>query len=430
MAGTVLGVVDPKKKRNSKEKFLPRKRMRLLGKDGSPVHPNFYEFSSLVDSIGAEQVASAYDPKDMIKIGKAVMDFGHSSKQVRQAKKEAKEVDRKAALKFLGDLYKIYRQQLEAYKDILNLLVCCICLSSTDDFEVRNYYSARQPNKEEEEDVDPAKTQFVRLSKLPTGTSYPKDLKCNCKNTAICMPCFFKLIRAGSSESVRVQCPTCRVVFCFKVGILPTGHEDIVIIDGIKPSDEVWGSQCPFRIPRIEEDDGVNQIPRHATPSPPPRSPETPPMSPMVHHQPHSPPWPPPSGIPMSPPSSPPSRRLRPSTMSLRKRSANYAEILLRQSMANMKPFSYSSSDSEDEKTFTTTRRNIAKRHYYKGNDGEEETEADRAFIDDDDDDDGEVMFSTTTTTNSKPKSHPKKEKKLAKRADVKKWGTKIIPKN
>ena len=447
MAGTVLGVVDPKKKRNSKEKFLPRKRMRLLRKNLEKRTPTFPQFSRLVNTVGKEQVAAAYDPKDMIKIGMAVVSFGHSSKQVRQAHKKVKEVGRKAALKFLADLHKIYRQQLEVFKDILNLPVCCICLSSTDDFEIRNDYSARQPNKEEEEDVDPAKTQFVKLSNLPTGTSLSKGLRCNCKNTAICMPCFLKLVRVGSHESIRVQCPTCRVVFCFKVGVLPVVQKKIVIIDGIKPSDEVRGFQCPFRIPRIEEDDNIYPVPRHATPSPPPRSPQTPPLSPTVYHQAHSPP---PSGIPVSSPSSaPPSRNLRPLTMSLRKRGANYAEILLRKRMANMKPLSYSSSDSDSEDVKTPK---------FFGDDEKiaRETKADRDFIDDDDgddDDDGEFMSSTTTTTttttNSKPKkeapsdtyydqmvaemvpkSYPKKEKKRAKRVDAKKWGTKIIPKN
>ncbi len=346
----------------SKEKNLSHKKIKCVENDGKPIQPGFREISRLVNHVGENQVGSAYDQGAMAKIGLAVVNFGVNSKQVRQAQAEAKELNRKTALEFVGSLHRIYKLQLEKYKATLDLPVCCICLVSTDDFEVRDNWAVSQTQRKEEEEGDPALLQFVRLANLPPGISVKKGATCNCKTTAICMPCFFKLIRASRVHSyVQVRCPTCRVIFSFKVGVLPQLDDPLVMIDGIKHSAV---GQCPFRIPRIEESDSessnddddadeeeevVNQVPRHA--SPPrggfsPHSPSYPPrggITPPRDYSPHSPPWsprlasphyspssrpssppPPPSGIPAkSPPAAPRRRRsgrLRKSTLDLRKR--------------------------------------------------------------------------------------------------------------
>ncbi len=317
-----------------KEKNLSHKKIKCVGNDGKPIQPGFREVARLVNHIGETQVSSVYDPTAMSKIGLAVMKFGGNSKQVRQAEAEAKEINRETALEFVGNLHKIYRLQLEKYKAVLDLSVCCICLVATDDFEVRDNWAIRQirPKIEEEEEEDPALLQFVRLSKMPAGVSYPVGSKCNCKTTAICMPCFFKLIRGSEASRgyVRVRCPTCRVVYGFKVGVLPRGDDPLVVIEGVTRSS---AGQCPFRLPRIEESDSDSsadevenhrqavvegEIPGHSVS--PPHSPPWPPRN----YSPHSPPFPPPSGIPGTPPSPPPaprrSRRLSRSTVNLQKR--------------------------------------------------------------------------------------------------------------
>ncbi len=324
-----------------KGKNLSHKKIKCMGNDGKPIQPGFREVSRLVNHVGENQVGSVYDTGAMAKIGLAVMKFGSDSKQVRQAQAEAKEINRKTALEFVGGLYRLYKLQLEKYKVTLDLPVCCICLDATDDFEVRDNWAIRQIQRKEEaeEDQDPALLQFVRLANLPAGISIPGGVTCNCKTTAVCMPCFFKLIRAsGVLSCIHVQCPTCRVIFSFKVGVLPQSDDPLVMINGIKPS---AAGQCPFRVPRLEEPDAessnddddaapadeeeaetVNQVPRPArTPSSSspgfsphsswysPRGGITPPRD----HSPRGYPWSPvasphysPSSPPCSPPSTPP----------------------------------------------------------------------------------------------------------------------------